>query len=300
MLKGDTKLSLSDFEILNKLGSGSFGIVHKVKFKESGKIYVLKQVNTAKMSYQEKKDAQKETVIHKTLDNTYIVKYIDHFLENKKINIILEYWDGGDLGKYLKTQMGKKLKETKIWNFFIQSWLGIQYLHTRKILHRDIKTINFFMMKDDTIKIGDLGVAKAMKGMNFAHTLVGTPYYLSPELWEEKPYDHKSDIWSLGWVLYELCTLKHPFTAANQAGLILRIVRGVYDPIPSVYSKDLHDLVSKCLQRETRKRPSVFEILELESVKKNAKLLSIQIPSKDDVLNSIESQKNEFITTFQK
>lgn len=91
MLKGDTKLSLSDFEILNKLGSGSFGIVHKVKFKESGKIYVLKQVNTAKMSYQEKKDAQKETVIHKTLDNTYIVKYIDHFLENKKINIILEY-----------------------------------------------------------------------------------------------------------------------------------------------------------------------------------------------------------------
>lgn len=94
--------------------------------------------------------------------------------------------------------------------------------------------------------------------------------------------------------------MKHPFTAANQAGLILRIVRGVYDPIPSVYSKDLHDLVSKCLQRETRKRPSVFEILELESVKKNAKLLSIQIPSKDDVLNSIESQKNEFITTFQK
>lgn len=103
-----------------------------------------------------------------------------------------------------------------------------------------------------------------MKGINFAHTLVGTPYYLSPELCEEKPYDHKSDIWSMGCVLYELCTLKHPFTGANQAGLILRIVRGKYEPIPSFYSKDLADIVAKCLQRDTRKRPSIHELLELD------------------------------------
>lgn len=95
--------------------------------------------------------------------------------------------------------MGKNLKENKIWFFFIQACLGMQYLHTRKILHRDIKTINLFMTKDEAIKIGDLGVAKqTIKATDFAHTLVGTPYYLSPELCEEKPYDHKSDIWSLG------------------------------------------------------------------------------------------------------
>jgi NIMA (never in mitosis gene a)-related kinase 1/4/5 len=182
MLKSDKNVCLADFEIQGKLGSGSFGIVYKIKYKEDGKIYVLKQVNTAKMSYQEKKEAQKETMIHKTLDNQYIVKYVDHFLESKKINIILEYCDGGDLGKYLKSQMGKNIKEHKIWNFFIQACLGLQYLHTRKILHRDIKTINLFLTKDEFVKIGDLGVAKTMKGMNFAHTLVGTPYYLSPEL----------------------------------------------------------------------------------------------------------------------
>ena len=105
-----------------------------------------------------------------------------HFLESKKINIILEYCDGGDLGKYLKNQMGKNLKEQKIWHFFIQTCIGLQYLHTRKILHRDIKTINLFLTREGKIKIGDLGVAKTMKGINFAHTLVGTPYYLSPEL----------------------------------------------------------------------------------------------------------------------
>jgi len=196
--------------------------------------------------------------------------------------------------------MGKNLKELKIWKFFIQSCIGIQYLHTRKILHRDIKTINLFMMKDQSIKIGDLGVAKSMKGMNFAHTLVGTPYYLSPELWEEKAYDHKSDIWSLGCVLYELCTLKHPFTGMNQAGLILRIVRGKYEPIPSFYSKDLSDLIANWLQRDTRKRFSIHEILAQDSVKKKAKILGITIPTKDEVLLSIEQQKNQIMTVFQR
>ena len=121
MLNTDSKMSLNDFEILNKLGSGSFGVVYKIRYKENGKIYVLKQINTSKMSYSEKKEAQKETVIHKTLDNNYIVKYMAHFLENKKINIVLEYCEGGDLGKLLKAQMGRNLKENKIWQFFIQA-----------------------------------------------------------------------------------------------------------------------------------------------------------------------------------
>ena len=196
--------------------------------------------------------------------------------------------------------MGKHLKEQKIWHFFIQTCIGLQYLHTRKILHRDIKTINLFLTRDEKIKIGDLGVAKTMKGVNFAHTLVGTPYYLSPELWEEKPYDHKSDIWSLGWVLYELCTLKHPFTGANQAGLILRIVRGKYEPIPSFYSKELSELVSKCLQKDTRKRPSIHDLLQLDSMQKKAKQLGFKIPTKSEVTDQIANQHSEMKTTFMK
>ena len=82
-----------------------------------------------------------------------------------------------------------------------------------------------------------------------AHTIVGTPYYLSPELCEEKPYNHKSDIWSLGCVLYELCTFRHPFEANNQGALILKIVRGKFTPVSNMYSTDLKNLVNSLLEK---------------------------------------------------
>jgi NIMA (never in mitosis gene a)-related kinase len=136
-------------------------------------------------------------------------------------------------------------------------------LHSNKILHRDIKTINVFLSSGDKVKLGDLGVAKMLnQTANFAHTIVGTPYYLSPELCEEKPYNHKSDIWSLGCVLYEMCTLRHPFEANNQGALILKIVRGKFDPIPSTFSKELSDMVNALLTRDYKKRPSIQEVLE--------------------------------------
>lgn len=149
--------------------------------------------------------------------------------------------------------------------------LGMDYLHTKKILHRDIKTMNIFLNKDESIRIGDLGVAKVLcESMNFAHTMVGTPYYLSPEMCEEKPYNEKSDIWALGCVIYELCTSKHPFDANSQGALILKIVRGRYSPIPGNYSTELSELVDGCLNRDYRKRPTAGGIL-----KKSCKFLDI-------------------------
>lgn len=115
------------------------------------------------MGHQERKDAEKEAELHKTLINPYIVKYEDSFKESMKLNILLEYMENQDLGVHIKKQGGWPLKEEKIWKYFIQACLGLQYLHAWKILHRDIKTINLFMGKNDTIKIGDLGVAKKMQ-----------------------------------------------------------------------------------------------------------------------------------------
>lgn len=121
---------------------------------------MLKQIDTATMGRDERKDAEREAELHKTLINPYIVKYEDSFKESFKLNILLEYMENQDLGVHIKKQAGRPLKEDKIWKYFIQALLGLQYLHARKILHRDIKTINLFMGKADTIKIGDLGVAK--------------------------------------------------------------------------------------------------------------------------------------------
>lgn len=175
--------------------------------------------------------------------------------------------------------MGKHLRESQIWKFFIEMCLGMQYLHANRILHRDIKTINMFLAKEDKIKIGDLGVARELnQTANMAHTVVGTPYYLSPELCEEKPYNNKSDIWSLGCVLYEMCTLRHPFEAMNQGALILKILRGKYNPIPATYSRSLVELVDKLLTKDYRTRPDIEQILRFDSTSEKMRLYGYTLP----------------------
>lgn len=154
------KSSDKDFKILQKLGQGSFGVVYKVKRIQDDKIYVQKKIDTRQMSAAQKHDAVVEASLLAKLDYKYICKYKDSYKESNSINIIMEYCENGDLGKYLKKQMGRPLEEAKIWKFFIEMSLGLHYLHSFRILHRDIKTINMFLGKDDMIKIGDLGVAK--------------------------------------------------------------------------------------------------------------------------------------------
>jgi NIMA (never in mitosis gene a)-related kinase 1/4/5 len=105
-----------------------------------------------------------------------------------------------------------------------------------------------FLGKDDRVKIGDLGLAKILnQTANMAHTVVGTPYYISPELCKGEPYNHKSDIWSLGCVLYELCTMKHPFEAQNYEALIKKIIRDKFNPIPPTYSKHMVEMINHLL-----------------------------------------------------
>lgn len=131
-------------------------------FIENGKICVLKQVDTSRMSQVMKKEAVHEATILSAIDCPHIVKFYDSFTEGQTINIVMEYCENGDLGQYMKKQLGRKLIEDTIWKFFIEICLGMQFLHTNKILHRDIKTINMFLTKENKIKIGDLGVAKLL------------------------------------------------------------------------------------------------------------------------------------------
>ena len=138
------------------------------------------------------------------------------------------------------------------------------------------------MTKSGKLKIGDLGVAKEVKESH-THTVVGTPYYLSPELWEEKPYNNKSDIWSLGCILYELCTLKHPFDAKTQGGLFLKIIKEDYEPISSIYSGTLADIINGWLQKNWKDRPSINDILDNRTLRQQAAILGYNIPDEDDV-----------------
>ena len=121
----------------------------------------------------------------------------------------------------------------------------MKHIHDRKILHRDIKGGNIFLTKSGMVKIGDFGIARVLANtMEKAKTVVGTPYFLSPELVNNKPYNFKSDIWSIGVMLYELCTLKPPFDAPSIHFLAMKIVKGAYAPIPPHFSKDMKLLIS--------------------------------------------------------
>ncbi len=251
----------ADFEFLSKLGQGSFGVVYKVRRKADKGIYVMKQINIAQMNAHLRKEALNEVKILSSLDNAYIVKYYESFLEKNFLNIVMEYCEGGDLANLIKNSL-KALPESKVWKFLIQICTGLAYVHSKKILHRDIKSMNIFLSKNEDVRIGDLGVAKALAETgNFAHTMIGTPYYLSPEMCEERPYNSKSDMWAVGCVLYEMCTKRHPFEANNQAALILKIINGKYAPIPSSYSPELTDILNLCLHRDYKKRPGAKTIL---------------------------------------
>lgn len=181
----------------------------------------------------------------------------------------MEFCDNGDLFQKITAHRKKEklLDEKEIWNIFIQSVRGLKELHERKIFHRDMKSANIFLTANGTVKIGDLNVAKiAKKGLLFTQT--GTPYYASPEVWKDKPYDAKSDVWSLGCILYEMAALKPPFRADTMEGLYKRVIKGVHDRIPNCYSQDLSNIISLMLQVKPNQRISCDAILSLPFVQK--------------------------------
>lgn len=116
------------------------------------------------------------------------------------------------------------------------------------------------MTAEGVVKLGDLNVSKVAKG-GLLRTQTGTPYYACPEVWKDMPYDNKSDIWSLGCVLYELCTKQPPFRAANMKGLYHKVIAGKYEPLPNHFSQDLKDIIGKCLKTRASERISCDKLL---------------------------------------
>jgi len=256
---------MDDFQILSKLGEGAYSTVFKVKRIIDNQIYALKKVKLLNLSEKEKENSLNEVRILASVKSNFVVSYKEAFFDEKDntLCIVMEFADRGDLYQQIVAhkKTAKFFEESDIWRIFIQLVKGLKALHDLKILHRDMKSANVFLFSNGCAKLGDLNVSKvARRGLGYTQT--GTPYYASPEVWKDKPYDHKSDVWSLGCVLYEMITLRPPFRAKDMEGLFNKVCKGQFSRIPDRFSDDLFKIVQYLLQVNSIQRPSCEQILQ--------------------------------------
>ncbi|KAL7638877.1 UNVERIFIED_CONTAM: hypothetical protein RMT77_010411 [Armadillidium vulgare] len=249
-----------------KIGCGTFGEAWLVNSVCSGRSYVMKEVKVTDLSEDELEKTQREASVLARCKHINIIRYKESFLIGSPLTmcLVMEYADGGDLFEKVKQAktLRKLIPEVSIMSWFIQIIFAVQYLHRNNILHRDLKTQNIFLTHKNIVKVGDFGIARFLRTkQELATTAIGTPYYLSPEICLRKPYNYRSDMWSVGCILYELCALRHPFEANDFESLVLKILQGSYPPVSCTYSKLMHDLITVLLRTNPEQRPSAEEIL---------------------------------------
>ena len=285
---------MDDFQILSKLGEGAYSIVYKVMRKVDKKIYALKKVKLLNLSDKEKENALNEVRILASVKSNFVVSYKEAFFDEKDrtLCIVMEFADNGDLLQKITEHKKRSIffDESTIWHIFIQLVRGLKSLHDLNILHRDLKCANVFLYSNGEAKIGDLNVSKVTRG-GMGTTQTGTPYYASPEVWNDCPYDSKSDIWSLGCVLYEMITLKPPFRAADMEGLYKKVTKGQYSKIPDIFSNDLHQIIIFLLQVNPKLRPSCDQILNHPIVQKRIDYFKVITGENENKVNKNSNNK---------
>ncbi|XP_057560927.1 serine/threonine-protein kinase Nek4 isoform X2 [Hippopotamus amphibius kiboko] len=262
-------MPLTAYCYLRVVGRGSYGEVALVRHRRDGRQYVIKKLNLRHASSRERRAAEQEAQLLSQLKHPNIVTYKESWEGGDGLlYIVMGFCEGGDLYRKLKEQKGRLLPESQVVEWFVQIAMALQYLHEKHILHRDLKTQNVFLTRTNIIKVGDLGIARVLENhCDMASTLIGTPYYMSPELFSNKPYNYKSDVWALGCCVYEMATLKHAFNAKDMNSLVYRIIEGKLPPMPKDYSPELAELIRTMLSKRPEERPSVRSILRQPYIK---------------------------------
>ena len=222
------------------------------------------------------KDALNEALLLSRLRHPNVVRYHESFMDQEKVElcIIMEFAGGGDLTSRIDAcaKSGRRMAEEVIWGYVIQMLEGLQYLHRRNMIHRDIKSANCFLTARGTLKLGDMNVSKVSGGL--VKTQIGTPYNMAPEVWSGKAYDSKCDVWSAGVVAYELAALTQPFNGRSIDDLSRAVRAGAYRPIPATYTADLSEVIARMLQVSPGRRPTAAALLALPLLKRKRKELA--------------------------
>ena len=253
-----------NYELNEIIGMGMYGKVYKALNKLENKYYAIKCLNIKDITERERHNIETEVNLLKELKHPNIVLYKDSFLDkNNDLNIVTTFCEGGDMYKKIFREKNTYYEENIIINWLVQLLLGLSYIHDKKIVHRDIKTKNIFIQNENTLRIGDFGIARIFDQTQTINKIVGTPLYMAPECFKQnKKYSFKSDIWSLGCCLYEMCNLKHAFEGQYLPAVSVKISEGKRAPLNKKYSSDLKSLVDSMLDLNPRNRPTIANILE--------------------------------------
>ncbi|XP_052060793.1 serine/threonine-protein kinase Nek11-like isoform X3 [Mytilus californianus] len=270
--KKKARIYCNRYETIKRLGKGNFGTAFLVRDRRlktrvaegESDLKVLKEISVGELAPDETVDAVSEAKVLSKLNHPGIVKFHDSFIDGESFCIVTEYCEGGDLDAKINelAKSKKNLEEKTILDWFVQLVLAVHYMHTRRILHRDLKSRNIFL-KGNMVKIGDFGISKILMGTaDLASTFTGTPYYMSPEVLKHEGYNSKSDVWSIGCILYEMCTLCHAFDGKSLMAVMYKIVEGEPPKLPDTYSSEISRVLNIMLQRDPEKRPSATDLLK--------------------------------------
>ncbi|KAI1311182.1 kinase-like protein [Xylaria venustula] len=307
------------YDVLEKIGHGSFGIIRKVKRKVDGMVVCRKEISYLKMSQKEREQLHSEFQILSSLRHPNIVGYFhrEHLKQTQELHLYMEYCGNGDLGRVIRdlARADKYADEEFVWVVFSQLVTALYRCHygvdppdvgntvlvaprtkprvptgAVTILHRDLKPENVFLGQNNSVKLGDFGLSKMIQSHDFASTYVGTPFYMSPEICAAERYTLKSDIWSLGCVIYELCAREPPFNAKSHFQLVQKIKEGKVATLPRIYSAELMAVIRDCLKVNPDARPDTAALLNLPVVRlmrmqREAVDLKSKLSLKEEALN---------------
>ena len=273
-----------NYNVIEKIGKGSYGKIFKAQRKRDGEVLALKRIDVANLSAPEQTDTLNEVRLMGQLEHEHIVRFYDAFMEDNAIWIAMELIEGGDLGAVIDNHKVQRtyVDEAEIWQYLVEACCGLKYLHDRRMLHRDLKPQNIMLTADRHVKIVDFGFTKHLGQNQLAMSVVGTPLYMSPELCKKCGYDDRSDVWSLGCIFYELMSLRLPFVGREWDDLTDNIANQTPAPLPEHYSADLVAVVHMMMDKDKEHRPDLATLMATPEFRPHLLALKAVSPTEED------------------